>query len=65
MSRESLIRRYRKVSWGRLLWKSKRSANKRFESDDICIVKNGVLTTHYKNMEAFIRDIEAAEAEQS
>lgn len=63
MNPAQIIRRYRRVSWGRLSFRSKRSKNKRFDSDDVCIVVNGVVTTHFKSMEALIRAIEEREAE--
>lgn len=62
MRREELIKRFRKVAWGRLYWKN---ANYRwrhaFDSDDICIVRDGSATVHYKTLEAFIEDLELFE----
>lgn len=63
MKPAALIRRYRKVTWGRLYWHSKRFPMKAFDSDDVCIVRNGVITTHYKTLEALVREIEEREAE--
>lgn len=63
MKRSQLIRRYRRVSWGRLFWKGKNPSMRRFDSNDVCIVLNGVVAIHYKTMEAFIEAIEEAEAQ--
>ena len=60
---QQLTRRFREVAWGRLYWKRNNSTMQRFDSDDVCIVKNGTVTTHYKSLDAFLEDVK--EAEQS
>jgi len=32
------------------------------ESDDVCIVRDGTATMHYKTMEAFLTELENAES---
>lgn len=59
--RGEITRRFRRVAWGRLYWRRANPRMRRFESDDVAIVRNGVVTTHYKTLEALIADIEAAE----
>lgn len=56
-----MIVRFRRVAWGRLYWKRARASWKRFDSDDICVVKNGGVTIHYKTLDALERDIKRAE----
>lgn len=59
--REQITRRFRKVAWGRLYWRRANARMRRFENDDVCIVMNGVVTTHYKSLAALIEDIEREE----
>lgn len=59
--REQITRRFRKVAWGRLYWKGRNPGMRRFDNDDVCIVVNGVITTHYKTVEALVADIENEE----
>lgn len=57
-----LTRRFRAVSWGRLYWnKGRNRLMQHMDSDDVCIVRDGSLTTHYKTIEAFEREIKNAE----
>ena len=64
-SRDEITARYRKLKdwrWGRLYWKrNDRRGSRRFDSDDVAIIKDGGLTTHYKNITALIEDIADAE----
>lgn len=60
--RDQIARRFRKVAWGRLYWKRRNPRMRRFDSDDVAIVVNGVVTTHYKTLAALIAAIEEAEA---
>lgn len=57
--KKELTRRFRNVAWGRLYWKD---ANWRwrnvFDSDDVCIVRDGTVTIHYKSLEAFVEELE-------
>lgn len=60
-----IIKRWRNLGtarWGRLYW---RRNNMRwrdtFDSDDVCIVRDPPLTTHYKTLDALLEDIEYAE----
>ena len=54
-----LTKRFRKVAWGRLYWKANDSRGLRiFDSDDVCIVRDGTATIHYKTIEAFIEELE-------
>lgn len=60
--RDTLTKRFRKVAWGRLYWRYHYGRpNQHIDSDDVCIVRDGTLTTHYKTMAAFIEDLEHAE----
>lgn len=61
--RADLTRRYRRVSWGRLYWKAANPNMKRFDTDDVCIVVSGTVTTHYKTVDRFAIDIFHAEME--
>lgn len=62
--KSDIRKRFRKVAWGRLYWKANdRRDSRKFDSDDVCIVQDGVVSTHYKTLEALIEDIEDAEAE--
>ena len=63
--RDALTRRFRKVAWGRLYWKRSNPNMRRFDSDDVCIVKNGTLSTHYKSIDAFVKQIEEAEMDNT
>lgn len=60
--RREITRRFRRVAWGRLYWRFRNPRMRRFDSDDIAIVRNGVVTTHYKTLKALVADIEEAEA---
>lgn len=61
-NREAITKRYRRVSWGRLYWKTRNwHMRNRFDSDDVCITHNGTLTIHYKSIDGLLRDIEYAE----
>ena len=62
--REQIIRRFRKVAFGRLYWRRSNPRMRRFDSDDVAIVINGVVSTHYKTLAALIADIEEAEASE-
>lgn len=58
-----LSRRFRKVAWGRLYWNSYRTRFTRlFDSDDVCVVRDGTGTIHYKSLDAFIKVLEEWEA---
>jgi hypothetical protein len=62
MDNSKLVRRFRKVAWGRLYWnKGRNSLMQHMDSDDMCIVKSGTITNHYKTMAAFIHDLEGIE----
>lgn len=56
--KEGLTARFRKVAWGKLHWKSDDTMREHFDSDDVCIVRDGTATIHYKTIEAFIADLE-------
>lgn len=60
MNRQAeLTKRFRKCAWGRLYWKANDRRNLRaFESDDVCIVRDGTVTIHYKTIEGFIEELE-------
>jgi hypothetical protein len=61
-----IVRRFRKVAWGRLYWKSHYSINRgMFDSDDVCVVKSGTVRMHYKSVGALLKDIEAMEIENN
>lgn len=59
--RAQITRRFRKVAFGRLYWKRNNPTMRRFDSDDVAIVMNGVVSTHYKTLAALLEDIEYAE----
>lgn len=60
--RADLQKRFRKVAWGRLYFNYGRNRSlQHMESDDVMIVRDGSLTTHYKTIKAFIEDLEEAE----
>lgn len=61
MTRDQITRRFRKVAWGRLYWKSKNPHWRVFNSDDVAIVRNGTTRIHYQSIDALIRDIEHSE----
>lgn len=57
-----LRRRFRKVAWGRLYWVTRFGRRNQFmDSDDVAIVRDGTLTTHYKTLAALEEDIVEAE----
>jgi hypothetical protein len=57
--RRELTKRFRKVAWGRLFWKANdRRGLRLFDSDDVCIVRDGIATIHYKSIETFIAELE-------
>lgn len=60
---KELTKRFRKVAWGRLYWRLHNMSMRRFDSDDVCIVKRGMATTHYKTLDAFIEHLESVEHE--
>ena len=61
--RKELTTRFRKVAWGRLYWKkNQHHYTRRFDSDDVCVVMDGTTSIHYKTIEAFIEELENAEA---
>lgn len=54
-----LTERFKKVAWGKLYWKPiDELSTASFDGDDVCIVKDGTATIHYKSMEAFVADLE-------
>lgn len=59
--RQRITKRFRKVAWGRLYWKRSNPRMRRFDTDDVAIVMNGVVSTHYKTLAALVADIEQAE----
>jgi hypothetical protein len=60
--RKDLVKRFRKVAWGRLYWNMGRnSLMQHMDGDDVCIVRDGTLTTHYKTIDAFVEELENAE----
>ncbi len=65
MDRKTIIRRYRKVSWGRLYWKKTASSRYSgiFNSDDVCCVVSGPVKVHYQSIDRLIKDIEEMEKE--
>lgn len=64
--RKELTDRFRKVAWGRLYWKANHHHyTRKFDSDDVCIVRNGAAAIHYKTIEAFVSDLEWAESPRS
>jgi len=52
--------RFRKVAWGRLAWRDTMSSEfaPYFDADDVCIVRDGTETIHYKTLDAFVSDLE-------
>ena len=63
-NRYEIIKRFRKVAWGRLYWKNKNHRMRRFNSDDICVVIHGTSCTHYQCLDALVADIELGEEYQ-
>jgi len=61
--RTEIVRRFRKVAWGRLYWRRNNPNSRQFDSDDIAMVRNGVVTTHYTSTTALLEDIEREEQE--
>ena len=61
VNRKAIVARYRKVSWGRLLWKKSNPRMRVFDRDDVCVVRNGTVTVHYKTLDALLDDISLME----
>lgn len=62
--KKAIVARYRKVSWGRLLWKKSNPTMRVFDRDDVCVVRNGGVTIHYKSIEALLEQIAEAERDR-
>jgi hypothetical protein len=57
--KQQITKRYRKVSWGRLFWRNPHNSRmQHMDSDDVCIIRDGALTAHYKTLAAFLEDLE-------
>ncbi len=61
---KKITKRFRKVAWGRLYWAQNNPNMRRFDSEDVCIVKNGTSCTHYQTVSSLVREIKISERQQ-